>query len=78
MTGNKGSPDIIAVRGNRLLFAELKSDEGKLSLEQEEWLAALKACHIFVGLDERNNALYLPEVYLWKPEDIDEIQKILE
>jgi hypothetical protein len=36
-----GFPDIVAVRRGRLLIAELKSERGRLSTAQKEWLAEL-------------------------------------
>lgn len=36
-----GLPDIIAARGNRLLFAELKSERGRVRPEQQEVIDAL-------------------------------------
>jgi hypothetical protein len=37
----KGWPDLTLVRGDRLIFAELKSTEGKLTDDQVEWLTML-------------------------------------
>ena len=37
-----GFPDIVLVRPPRLLFMELKSDKGKLTEEQAEWMALLE------------------------------------
>ncbi len=65
MSGEKGFPDLVLVRPPRLIFAELKSKTGRLSLDQELWLADLE--RIPTGI----------EVYLWRPSDIDEIQAIL-
>lgn len=36
-----GFPDVTLVRDKRLIFAELKSAEGRMSAEQSEWAAAL-------------------------------------
>jgi hypothetical protein len=59
-----GFPDLVLARPGRLVFAELKSNRGKLTLAQEEWLQALR---------ETGAA----EVYLWRPDDWDEIVQIL-
>lgn len=50
----KGFPDIVAVRGPRLLVAELKSDKGTFRDGQQEWLDA------FANLGA--------EVFVWRPE----------
>lgn len=60
----KGFPDLVLVRDDRLVFAELKSATGRTSVEQEAWLAALR--------------LTTAEVYLWKPSDWDEVVRVLE
>jgi len=59
-----GFPDCVMVRPPRLIFAELKSEKGKVSPAQQEWLATLKATGKV-------------EVYLWRPSDIEEIAEIL-
>ena len=59
-----GFPDLTMCRGERLIFAELKSDSGKVSLKQEEWLDALK--------------ITKAEVYVWYPGDFDQIAEILQ
>ena len=64
LTGDPGFPDVIAIRYEetldilvapkyRLVFIELKSDLGKVTEAQEEWLVLLKAAGA--------------EVYLWRP-----------
>jgi len=60
----KGFPDIVACRPPRLLFIELKSERGKVTEAQQEWLDALKATGKV-------------EVYLWKPSQFEEIVEIL-
>ena len=63
LEGDQGFPDIVAIRGERALMAELKSAKGKTTVEQDSWLVAAKAAGI--------------EVYLWMPKDIQEIEAIL-
>lgn len=53
-----GFPDLVMVRDNRLVFAELKRELGKVSDDQTTWMAALNG---------------LAEVYLWRPSDLDQI-----
>lgn len=55
-----GFPDEVLVRPPRLIFAELKTDRGKVSPAQAEWLDDLAR---------------LPnvEAYVWRPEMIDAI-----
>jgi len=56
----EGFPDLVLVRGNQMVFAELKSERGKVRPEQRMWLDALeKVCDV--------------EVYLWRPHNWDEI-----
>ena len=59
-----GLPDIIAVRAPRLVFMELKREEGRLRPEQEEWLAELGRCTSV-------------EAFLWRPDQFDEAREVL-
>ena len=61
----KGFPDLVLacqVR-QRVIYAELKAEKGKVSESQREWLDELAACG--------------QEVYLWRPADFEEIARIL-
>src|SRR5205085_1848486 len=48
----EGFPDVVLVR-ERVIYAELKTDVGKLTLAQKEWLSRLRAAG--------------QEVYIWRP-----------
>ena len=57
-----GFPDLVCAHPKRgVLFAELKTETGKLSAFQERWRDALDP-HV--------------EYYLWRPRDLDTIAKI--
>ena len=59
-----GFPDPVLVRPPVVLFAELKSEGGKLRPEQSRWLAVLRTCP---GV----------EMKLWRPSDWPEIEEAL-
>lgn len=62
LAGDKGFPDLVlsrkptAQRVGGLIFAELKSSTGRLSIEQIEWSEHLASS---------------AEWYLWRPRDLD-------
>ena len=58
-----GFPDLVLVRGPTCLFRELKTEKGKVTAAQEEWLTALQAA----GQDAK----------VWRPGDWSEIEKTL-
>lgn len=62
----KGFPDCVLCHPeqSRIIFAELKSEKGKLMPDQEVWLESLRQTG-------------LVEVYLWRPSDFDQIAEIL-
>lgn len=60
----KGFPDLVMVRGERMVCAELKSAKGKVSPEQEAWLAAMGRV---TGV----------EAYIWRPADWDRVEEVL-
>ena len=63
-----GFPDLVLVKKKQLIFAELKTNKGRLRPEQREWLDML-------GLmaDDCTNVGF----YLWRPSDWDTIEKLL-
>ena len=59
-----GFPDCVLIKPPRTIYAELKSMKGKVSPDQQIWLDTLAACP--------HN-----EVYLWRPDDLEEIATVL-
>lgn len=80
----KGYPDLTLVRRKdaRLIFAELKRDVGPrggkgsvmTTPEQQEWLADLSAVRDRTALFAVTAAV---EVYVWRPADIEFIERVL-
>lgn len=58
----RGFPDLVIV-GQRLIFAELKSQKGRLSKEQRAWITDLMAAGV--------------EAYVWRPSDLPTIIEVL-
>lgn len=58
-----GFPDVLAVRQDRIVLAELKVDRNKPTPDQLLWLAAFDVT--------------AAEVYLWTPTDWPEIERVL-
>jgi hypothetical protein len=64
LAGDKGFPDLVLARqpssqrAGGLLFVELKSDTGRLSIEQIEWGSHLAPW---------------AEWYMWRPRDVNEV-----
>ena len=59
-----GEPDLRLIRPPRVVFAELKTENGRVTPAQREVMRLLSLCP---GV----------EVYLWRPSDWDEIVKVL-
>jgi hypothetical protein len=55
----KGFPDLVMARKQFVIFAELKTETGRMTSEQDMWSAVLPNC------------------YLWRPSDYEEIERIL-
>jgi hypothetical protein len=79
-----GFPDLVLVRDAELIFAELKTDRGRLRPDQGVWIAAFEqvavAVTAAVGALEGLAPGLAPnvlrpavDVYLWRPCDFDEI-----
>lgn len=69
----KGWPDLVLIHGDGyMIFAEIKTDVGRLSDEQKAWAAHIERCITNIGA-------YPDEVRycLWKPKDLPEITRIL-
>ena len=64
MSGNPGFPDLTLVRDDQLIFAELKSDVGKLTDSQAEW-----------GHDL--NDVEHVTAQLWRPHDLEMVAELL-
>lgn len=60
---NAGWPDLVLLRGDRLLFRELKREDGRLTDKQAEWLEALHKA----GADAK----------VWKPSDWNDVEQTL-
>jgi hypothetical protein len=59
-----GFPDLVLVRGERLVFAELKGSRGRVTPAQSEWLRALSAVEAV-------------ETAIWTLRDWDAIEEAL-
>ena len=60
---NAGFPDLVIVGPGEVIYAELKSERGRLSSAQAEWIEALNAAGT--------------KAYVWRPSDMREISQIL-
>ena len=60
-----GFPDLVLVSAarKRVIWAELKTEKGKVSEKQQRWLDELRAAG--------------QEAYVWRPSDWPEVQEVL-
>lgn len=56
---NPGFPDLVMVGPHRLIFAELKDEKNKATLDQQDWLARLGA------IEQKSEGLVVAR--LWRP-----------
>ena len=82
MIGDPGFPDLVMVRHGFLVFAELKSETGKMSKPQEMWQEALidaeENAERAWETPSRSGSYFEPVQYsLWRPSDWDEIEQTL-
>lgn len=58
-----GWPDLVLVRPPEIVYVELKTNKGRLSAAQKDWLAVLEGCG--------------QEVHVWRPRDLDLVHERL-
>lgn len=64
LQGHRGFPDLVLAHEKRgVILAELKTDRGRLSQDQRDWIEALN-----LGFIQRD-----PSVALWRPQDMPAI-----
>ncbi len=90
-SGHKGFLDYLCLRPPRIIVFELKNEKGELTPEQKEWYRLWEECQKVITLGPLDISgavaalgminpipiLYLPEVYLWRPSDIETVIEIL-
>jgi len=60
----EGFPDLVLVRGDKVIFAELKGEKGRVRPEQRMWLDSLEKVRKV-------------EACLWRPSDWSKIVEVL-
>jgi len=60
-----GFPDLVLVRNGLLIFAELKSEKGRVTTDQQDWL------------DELDDVVPVIAVFVWRPSDMEQIARVL-
>jgi len=62
--GDSGWPDVVAIRGPRIVVAEIKVAKGRVEVAQQAWLDGWLAAGA--------------EVYVWRAADLDVIREVLQ
>lgn len=87
----RGFPDLLLIRGPRLVVAELKTEKGRMGPGQPEWLEAFRELgrviddYVALGfdgaggreLDVENGGPPAVEAYVWRPSDWETVQRVL-
>ncbi len=58
-----GFPDLVLLRGLRLVVAELKSEDGVVRPDQRTWIAAFMGANV--------------STFVWRPSDWEQIERVL-
>ena len=61
---NPGFPDLVLVKPPMVLFVELKTDKGRLTAEQQEWIEDLMRCTEV-------------EAHVWRPQHWHLLEQVL-
>lgn len=67
---NAGFPDLVLVRGERLIFAELKSEKGRTTPNQREWLDSIGDVAAAAANDTWGKIAAPIQAFLWRPSDL--------
>jgi VRR-NUC domain len=75
-----GFPDLVLVRNGSLIFAELKTERGRVSGAQEEWLRNLADVEGVVWEGSDDDAEWIDRIVrvrTWRASDWPEIERVL-
>jgi hypothetical protein len=76
--GDEGFPDLVLARDGRVIFAELKSEKGRVSREQRAWMEALPwRVHWPVPQKGGEATRIFSAVAVWRPSDWPQIVELL-
>ena len=64
-----GFPDLVCLKGSRLVVAELKAEGGTMSPAQREWANRFETAAMY------NDFV---EYYIWRPSDWNDIEEVLD
>lgn len=71
--GDPGFPDLVLAKNGRIIFAELKSQRGRITQEQSHWIHHLNPEWDFP--DKYHDEVH---VHIWRPADWPAIQQIID